>query len=74
MITSAANRGWPDDVTIEDDYRSVGLTALSVVRPHKLTLDVDHATLVGQLDSAKLTAVMTHLHDALGSIRLENRA
>ncbi|WP_374944858.1 type II toxin-antitoxin system PemK/MazF family toxin [Sphingomonas sp.] len=62
MITSAANRGWPDDIAIEGDYAEVGLTAPSVIRPHKVaTLDGDHATLLGRLDPERLAAVMSHI-------------
>lgn len=67
MITSAANRGWPDDVPIDGDHEQVGLTAASVVRPHKIaTFDDHHATALGRLDPDRLAVVLAHVHRALG--------
>jgi len=43
MITSAENRGWPDDVRISD-LRTAGLPAPSIVRPAKIaTVDAGDA-------------------------------
>lgn len=70
MITSAANRGWPDDVAIDEGFREVGLTARSVIRPHKLaTLDTDHATYLGTLDPARLAAVTGSVRRTLSAER-----
>jgi mRNA interferase MazF len=57
MITSAENRGWPDDVTI-DDLALAGLPAPSVVRcARTATLDAARAEPLGHLSPDTLSAV-----------------
>jgi mRNA interferase MazF len=49
MITSAANRGWPDDVPISDPSVA-GLPIPSIVRPAKIaTIDARDAARLGSL-------------------------
>lgn len=58
MITSAANRGWPEDVAIAD-LAMAGLPAPSVIRPAKIaTIDAAVADRLGRIARRELTAVM----------------
>jgi len=57
MITSAANRGWPGDVWI-DDLSRAGLPAASVVRTAKIaTIDLARAERIGSLAQGTMAAV-----------------
>jgi len=59
MITSAANRRWPDDLDLGDRYGDAGLPAPSVVRPSKIaTIEAAATERIGQLDAARLAIVM----------------
>jgi mRNA interferase MazF len=61
MITSAENRGWPDDVRISD-LRAAGLPAPSIVRPAKIaTVDARDAKRLGALPVADREAVASRL-------------
>lgn len=61
MITSAQNRGWPDDVAIED-LAAAGLPAASVVRCAKIaTLDAARAEPLGRLAPETFDAVRERL-------------
>ena len=61
MITSAANRGWPDDVPIED-LAAAGLPAPSVIRHAKIaTIEARDATHLGAVDPAVLRSVTRQL-------------
>ena len=61
MITSAENRGWPDDVGISD-LRAAGLPAPSIVRPVKIaTVDPRDAQRLGTLPRAEREAVASCL-------------
>jgi mRNA interferase MazF len=65
MITSAANRGWPDDVGISD-LRAAGLPAPSIVRPAKIaTVDARDAQRLGALPHADREAVASCLRGIL---------
>jgi len=58
LITSAANRAWPDDVAIRD-LTTAGLPAPSVIRPTKIaTVDAAVADRLGRIARRELTAVM----------------
>jgi mRNA interferase MazF len=61
MITSAANRGWPDDVSI-DDLDAAGLPAPSVIRPAKIaTIEARDAARLGRVTPALLRSVARQL-------------
>jgi len=67
MITSAANRGWPDDVSLMDDHGQFGLPRPSVIRVAKVaSISAKDATLVGRLHGSKLRAVSEALQTAIG--------
>jgi mRNA interferase MazF len=65
MITSAENRGWPDDVRISD-LRTAGLPAPSIVRAAKIaTVDARDAQRLGTLPIADREAVVSRLRGIL---------
>jgi mRNA interferase MazF len=67
MITSAENRGWPDDIQLGELYREAGLPSPSIIRPSKLaTIEARHAELLGRLDSRLLSVVMLRVQLNLG--------
>lgn len=52
MITSAANRGWPEDLPILR-FADAGLPAASVIRPAKIaTIEASHVTRLGRIPDA----------------------
>ncbi len=54
MITSAENRGWPSDITIEN-LSLAGLPAPSVIRPTKIaTIDAKDAKGLGAITDSQL--------------------
>jgi len=66
MITSAENRGWPDDVRISD-LRAAGLPVPSIIRAAKIaTVDARDAQLLGTLPIADREAVASRLRAILG--------
>ena len=61
MVTSAANRSWPDDVVVSD-LTKAGLPAASVVRPTKIaTIEAGDAERIGCLPRADQRQVMEAL-------------
>lgn len=67
MITSAANRPWPNDVSLGRSYRSVGLPAPSVVRPAKIaTIEARHADRIGTLPGTLRGKVLAAVKGNLG--------
>lgn len=67
MITSAENRGWPGDISLEEDHLAFGLPRPCVLRTAKTAaLQFDNATLLGKLSREKLDEVRTLLRDMLG--------
>jgi mRNA interferase MazF len=67
MITSAANRGWPGDISLMDDHLEFGLPVPSIVRSSKIaTIDAAHAERIGKLTSAKWAEVADALKRHLG--------
>jgi mRNA interferase MazF len=67
MITSAENRGWPDDVSISD-LHTAGLPAPSIVRAAKIaTADARDAQRLGTLPVADREAVGSPLRGILGA-------
>ena len=68
MITSADNRGWPDDVTVVD-LGAAGLPAPSVVRTAKIAvIDARDAERLGTLSSAEQPAIAAHLSRHLSEV------
>jgi mRNA interferase MazF len=66
MITSAENRGWPGDVTV-DNLEQAGLPAPSVIRTAKIaTIEVSDATKLGKIPAALLKQVINKLGRELG--------
>ena len=66
MITSAENRGWPGDVTVEN-LAQAGLPAPSVIRTAKIaTIEVSDATKLGKIPAALLKQVIGKLGRELG--------
>ena len=58
MITSAANRGWPDDISLEADHADFGLPRPSLIRVAKIaSIAATDASLLGRLRGMKLEAV-----------------
>jgi len=67
MITSAENRGWPDDAGISD-FHAAGLPAPSIVRPAKIaTVDARDAQRLGTLPHADREAVASGLRRILSA-------
>jgi mRNA interferase MazF len=68
MITSAENRGWPEDVAISDHGRA-GLPVPSLVRCAKIaTIDARDAERIGVLPSADRVQVRRHLRRILAPL------
>lgn len=58
MITSAENRGWPDDLAIPD-LSGTGLPAPSVIRPAKIaTIEAADASRLGRVPDGIRRAVL----------------
>ena len=67
MITSAANRGWPGDVSIEEQHRDFGLPAPSVIRTEKIAvIEEASATRLGSVSDGILTEVQVRVAGYLG--------
>ncbi len=67
MITSAVNKGWPGDVSIEKEYRAFGLPAPSVIRSAKIAvLEAGAATRLGHVSPAILAEVQSRIAGYLG--------
>lgn len=64
MITSAENRRWPDDVSLDSHYADAGLPAPSIIRPTKIaTIEARHAESIGDISPelmAKVTEALQH--------------
>ena len=58
MVTSAKNRGWPDDVPV-GDLQLAGLPVPSIVRPAKIaTIDAASASTLGRLSDVQVREVI----------------
>jgi len=67
MITSAANRGWPGDVSLAEGHEAVGLPIPSVIRSTKIaTIEARHAQRIGRLTSELWVEVAEMLRHHLG--------
>ena len=68
MVTSAANRGWPGDVSISD-LELAGLPIPSIIRPAKIaTIEARDAEPLGKLPSRDQTAVRRYLRERLSAL------
>ena len=66
MITSAANRAWPEDVPFGDAYAKAGLPAPSLIRPTKLaTIESGHAEKIGRVNEDLLERVVAYLQRSI---------
>jgi mRNA interferase MazF len=67
MITSAANRGWPGDVSLAEGFEAVGLPVPSVIRTTKMaTIEARHAQRIGRLPPRLWSEVAALLRHHLG--------
>jgi mRNA interferase MazF len=67
MITSAANKGWPGDISIEEEHLAFGLPAPSVIRTEKIAvLETGTATRLGCVSAAILMDVQSRIAGYLG--------
>jgi mRNA interferase MazF len=66
MITSAENRGWPGDITV-NNLEQAGLPAPSVIRTAKIaTIEVSDATRLGKVSALLLKQVINKIGRELG--------
>ena len=66
MITSAENRGWPGDVSI-NNFAGAGLPVASVIRTAKIaTIEADDAIKLGKISAVVLRQAGKHLARELG--------
>ena len=66
MITSAENRGWPGDVTV-NNLGQAGLPAPSIIRTAKIaTIEVSDATRLGKVSASLLKQVIHKIGQELG--------
>ncbi|MEO6081383.1 MAG: type II toxin-antitoxin system PemK/MazF family toxin [Steroidobacteraceae bacterium] len=67
MITSAQNRGWPDDLSIPR-LAEAGLPVASVIRPAKIaTIDAAQATRLGRIPSELRARVLRRVGGMIGT-------
>jgi len=66
MVTSAENRGWPDDVPVSD-HRQAGLPIASLIRCAKMaTIDAADAEPLGRASDSDVARAMANLRGRLG--------
>ena len=67
MITSAENRGWPDDVPVSN-LKMAGLPSPSLIRSAKLaTIEAADALKLGQVSAGELGLVTEQLRRGMGA-------
>ena len=67
MITSAKNRGWPDDVPVAD-LKMAGLPVPSLIRCAKIaTIDASAASKLGRVPASQSRLVTGRLLQGLGA-------
>ena len=67
MITSAKNRGWPDDVLVAN-LQLAGLPVPSIIRCAKIaTIDASAASTLGRLSAAQVRQVTDKIRRRLGA-------
>lgn len=65
MVTSAENRGWPDDVAITD-HAAAGLPVASLIRCAKIaTIEARDAEKLGRADEADVQRALGRLRERL---------
>ena len=68
MITSAENRGWPDDVPVAN-LQLAGLPVPSLIRSAKIaTIDASDASKLGRVAAAQLRLVTSKIKQRLGAV------
>ena len=68
MITSAENRGWPDDVPVAN-LKLAGLPVPSLIRSTKIaTIDVADASKLGRVSAAQVRRVTGKIRQRLGAV------
>ena len=68
MITSAENRGWPDDLPVTN-LQLAGLPVPSIIRSAKMaTIDASDASTLGRLSAAQITQVTAKIRQRLGPV------
>ena len=68
MITSAENRGWPDDVPVAD-LKMAGLPVPSLIRSAKIaTIDASAASKLGRVAASQGRLVTGKLLQVLGAV------
>ena len=67
MITSAENRGWPDDVPVAN-LKMAGLPVPSLIRSAKIaTIDASDASKLGRVPAAQVRLVTERIIQGLGA-------
>ena len=67
LITSAENRGWPDDVPVAN-LKLAGLPVPSLIRSAKIaTIDASDASKLGRVAAAQLRRVTSKIRQRLGA-------
>lgn len=67
MITSAANQGWPDDISLDVDFETSGLSVPCVIRVAKMsTIEAKSARALGRVPEAIVDLVKAKLAGFLG--------
>ena len=68
MITSAENRGWPDDVPVAN-LKLAGLPAPSVIRSAKIAMiDASDASKLGRVSADQLIRITGKITQRLGAV------
>ena len=68
MITSAENRGWPDDVPVAD-LELAGLPVPSVIRSAKIaTIDAADASKLGRVSAGQVRRLAGKIGQRLGAV------
>jgi mRNA interferase MazF len=67
MITSAANLGWPDDISLEERFAECGLRIPCVIRTAKFaSLEAARASKIGRLPVDLLSVLQARIASHLG--------
>ena len=68
MITSAANQGWPEDISLEHCYASCGLSVPCVIRTAKIsTIEAKSAKPLGKVPESVMILVTAEIAACLGT-------